>query len=374
MKFSKSLFLAFAGLGLFACSNEDVTNGGVEGNATVTVSIKDVISRALELPSTGENGTQLPVEVKSGTITLETGSGSKTIKLSAGDFDDTDKEYTFSQVRNPLKLTVVINNGKKDGLTLAETVNTGLAEPLYAETTEFTRQSETAYTATLQPEHRLARLQFSGIKHVDEDKQCLLKSATLDGLFLNGAVLTEGKTDIKSITATEGEIAESVWNTVTTTWKTDAPVFDVIEDGTTFLTDQTGWPRQTSDQTPKNQCYAYNIIPAGEGETVTTLPKLTLSFSNVTVKDDVIASESTVRFATVKKYKVVGDYSSLGDAGVDILTGEIKTFKAGYIYNINNLIVDDEDMGTTPEGGKDATLTATVSVQPWTLVNGSVEW
>lgn len=27
MKISKSLFLAFAGLGLFACSNEDVTSG-----------------------------------------------------------------------------------------------------------------------------------------------------------------------------------------------------------------------------------------------------------------------------------------------------------------------------------------------------------
>ena len=32
MKLSKSLFLAFAGLGLFACSNEDVVeNGGIEG-------------------------------------------------------------------------------------------------------------------------------------------------------------------------------------------------------------------------------------------------------------------------------------------------------------------------------------------------------
>ena len=40
MKISKSLFLAFAGLGLFACSNEDVTeNGGIQGVADVTVKI-----------------------------------------------------------------------------------------------------------------------------------------------------------------------------------------------------------------------------------------------------------------------------------------------------------------------------------------------
>lgn len=40
MKISKSLFLAFAGLGLFACSNEDVTeNGGIEGVKNVVVKI-----------------------------------------------------------------------------------------------------------------------------------------------------------------------------------------------------------------------------------------------------------------------------------------------------------------------------------------------
>lgn len=41
MKISKSLFLAFAGLGLFACSNEDVTteNGIPSGKGAVTSTI-----------------------------------------------------------------------------------------------------------------------------------------------------------------------------------------------------------------------------------------------------------------------------------------------------------------------------------------------
>ena len=39
MKISKSLFLAFAGLGLFACSNEDVTENGVQGEASISVKI-----------------------------------------------------------------------------------------------------------------------------------------------------------------------------------------------------------------------------------------------------------------------------------------------------------------------------------------------
>lgn len=41
MKFSKSLFLAFAGLGLFACSNEEVVteSGNMDGNGVVEVKI-----------------------------------------------------------------------------------------------------------------------------------------------------------------------------------------------------------------------------------------------------------------------------------------------------------------------------------------------
>ena len=116
--------------------------------------------------------------------------------------------------------------------------------------------------------------------------------------------------------------------------------------------------------------YGYNILPCGVGETVTTLPKLTLCFSNVTLKSGVEGSTSNYRFAKVGKYVVSGDTSGL--EGIE--DGEIKAFKAGYIYNITGLTVDDEDMGETPDGGKDATLTATVTVTPWKLVNGTVEW
>ena len=77
------------------------------------------------------------------------------------------------------------------------------------------------------------------------------------------------------------------------------------------------------------------------------------------------------RFATVAKYKVTGDHTGLEGVSED---GTIKTFKAGYIYNITGLDVDDEDLGYTPGGGKNATLVATVEILPWTLVNGTVEW
>lgn len=86
MKLTKSLFLAFAGLGLFACSNEDVTdNGGVQGNATVTVTINDVISRMVTDPTTGTDNTAFPVEITSATLTLDAGSGQVTKDLVKDD-------------------------------------------------------------------------------------------------------------------------------------------------------------------------------------------------------------------------------------------------------------------------------------------------
>ena len=51
-----------------------------------------------------------------------------------------------------------------------------------------------------------------------------------------------------------------------------------------------------------DQCYAYNIFPAGVGEEVTTLPKFTVYFTNAKIKTDVIdVVKSDYRFATVAK-------------------------------------------------------------------------
>lgn len=350
MKLTKSLFLAFAGLGLFACSNEDVTdNGGIQGGSTVTVNISDVVSRALETPTTGNNKQEFDVTIESAKLTLEAGAGGTTVDIK-DQLSNGAGTITFSEVRNPTKLTLVINSGIENGLELAKVVGTGLAEPLYATTTTFNQDAEdaTKYTATLVPKHRLARLQFSGIDFNTVGSS--YTSLHLDGIYLNGAIVKEGETGNK-LTADE----VGAWTTVQD-WS--AAVFDeinktVIGEGA----DEGPWPTD-------GQCYAYNILPNGKD-----LPKLTVCFSNA-VQPNVVGA-GNVRYARVATYKIKGAAEGLEGVAEN---GTIEEFVAGYIYNITDLTMEDEDLGPTPEGGEDITLTATVTVTPWTLINGTVDW
>ena len=89
MKISKSLFLAFAGLGLFACSNEDVTENGVQGGADVTVTVNPQGlsrgSRAIDPsnPINGVNGDEQDVDINSIVVKLTAGVGSNEQKFTS---------------------------------------------------------------------------------------------------------------------------------------------------------------------------------------------------------------------------------------------------------------------------------------------------
>lgn len=198
MRFSKSLFIAFAGLGLFACSNEDVTNnGGVEGNAVVAVKIQDpAMSRNIAADAWGT--TEVKLESVKLVLTAQTGGDTKTFQ--ATDYQDRAalldavNKHQFEGVRNPSKMEVFINTEKSSGWELGEIVNKGLAEPLYASAAanQFTGGKDTdgdgikEYTVSLTPEHTVARLEFGGIKHIHTaQKECMFKTINIDGLFLN---------------------------------------------------------------------------------------------------------------------------------------------------------------------------------------------
>ena len=379
MKFSKSLFLAFAGLGLFACSNEDVTNGGVEGNANVAVGINlsnltgDIAKRSVEAGNETPTGSgTVAVTLKNITLTLESLTG----KAQTYSFNEDELKanpnsltHTFSQVRNPNKISVSINGGTADQLHLKDIYNVGLAAPLYAETREFGTATEQkgilTYNVTLAPQHEIALLEFKGIKHEEHSSEtCLFDKLHFDGIFLNSVILHE---------VTVGEGNYDTWAEAKD--DVNAPTWSEIN--ASFL--------ESAGQTPKfpaedNKCYAYNIFPEiGQDN----LPKLTLCFSGVELSEgQAIAgwAPGNPLYAAVSKYKLNG-IDEDGKVSAENQTkyavdenGYLKAFKPGYVYKFNGLAVPDEAFGPTPEGGEDAQVIANVEILPWNVVEGEVEW
>lgn len=120
MKLTKSLFLAFAGLGLFACSNEEVNEGNnLQGNGVVEVKIVSPsdMSRALVDATKGDD----PVLVKGSiTVKLTATSGVQTATISSEDINGGEHTVKFWDVTGPSKIEAYINNGDQviDGVSI----------------------------------------------------------------------------------------------------------------------------------------------------------------------------------------------------------------------------------------------------------------
>lgn len=365
---TKSLLLAFAGLGLFACTNEDLKNGVADGNAVVSVKIDEpTLSRAID-ESIYSSATDVTLNSIELVLTAQTGGAKMKFTPNEDEarnaFLNRVKEYQFEGVRNPSKMEVFINTEKSSGWTLTDVLNTNLAEPLYASSTNFISKGDTdgdqidEYEVTLAPAHTVARLEFGGIKHIHTaSKPCMFATINIDGIFMNNvAGATNGITN---------------WATA----QTNTPVHSVIgtEDEPVEFAEEQTWPAG-------DKCYGYNILPVTEGE----LPVLTVCFSNITIDKSkpeysgvIWGNTDKFGYATVKNYKLSGTdannetYKTAFGVGED---GIITKFPAGYIYQVKSLEIPDEAIGTTITGGEDVHVYAVVTVNPWTIVQGSVEW
>lgn len=372
MRFSKSLFVAFAGLGLFACSNEDVTNeSGAEGNASVSVEIKlpKVITEGRSgngivagNATTGTTGTTTPLQVNNITVTLHAASGKQE--------DQTLKEsgtVTFQNVRNPQSIEVSVNGGTTEKLTIAGINTAGLAAPLYGTSNSFTKKGESTYQVSVTPAARYARLELSNISHAkaESEQGCIFQTATIAGMFLDNLWVTEGSNAGKIAVSAD----KSIWDNIKTETYA-SPTWSAI--GADFLGQNATWP------TGDNQCFAYSVFEPG-----TDMPKLVfvLDGTNLALKQGVSImgwNAGEELYASVGKYKYSGNLQDLTEEdkakyGIDNL-GYITSFKAGNIYKISGIAIPDGAWGPTPEGGTDVTVEATVTVLPWTVVEGTVEW
>lgn len=375
MKISKSLFLAFAGLGLFACSNEDVTtSNSVEGNAVVSVKLvlgNDILSRAggvnvgLSNPTTDTQG-KTPVVINSLKLKLTAAQGGKEETFTAKDGSTIMQQveaYEFKGVVSPTKMEVFINGDENAAWTFDAVAETGLAVPMYASTGDFIKSDggaddgATHYEVTLAPANRFARLEFSGIQHDDESESCTYAAGlNFQGLYLNNIIRStaDATTVTKSSNWTEAQ-AKTLYTTV----------------GEEFVTNKT-WPEAVQSQ---DKCYGYTII-AGDGKTI---PELNLWFTNVEYADAEtnnhhwVSPVPNTACVTVAKYKLAeatgADIKSVIDTNSD---GFIDTFAAGYVYRFTNMVVKDENLH--PGDGEVHVIVAEVTVEDWKTVDGTVEW
>ncbi len=373
MRFTKSLLVAFAGLGLFACSNDDdVTKTMPEGNGAVTVKIMAPQARGLETPTPG-NGN---ITVGGGdlTVKLTHNGGEMTAIVPAEQVKGGEALVKFWNVTNPTKLTVSRNGGKAGDKTTTEITDLQQeAEliPVYGETTTFTPTAENdkpnaddaivdegdndgddkkvfqMYTANVDMTIPVGRLEISGIKHVkhpaEKEDKCKFTTLTIDGIYLDNVKKTANGTVTDYYFDAEAEQKGA-------TGTAEAILKDAISaQNNNFMTPDAVWPAVAD-----NQCYAYNFFP---GANKTENPILKIYFKTATGADTPV---SQPRYAVIENYK--------NESGDPI------TLEAGKIYRITDATLYDKNI-TGSEGGETLYgVTVTVTEATWTPVDITVDW
>lgn len=325
MKLSKGLFLAFAGLGLFACSNEDVNEGGINGDATVGVHISGVASRA--------DGTE-PVDVNTITVTLTASSAEQNLSQTFETIDEANS-FKWTKVRNPRSITVSVNGGKDDSesYTIQEVQKDDYTAPLYGTTSTYTTASDMdgtplyTYSLTL-TNTTIARVEFSNISHGQDQHEnlgCYFSTINWNGIFLN---------NIKE-SSNGSEQTYTSWDDVNVVLK------KTIEGS--FL----NWASTTT--------YAWNIFPG--------TPTLTFSFKDITLANGVSGNT----FVDGNGYAAVTGYKTTDGT-------PITSFEAGKIYRITGIEIEDSYIGGTVDPTKPVNVQAVVTITDWSVVSGTVTW
>lgn len=363
MKFSKSLLWAFAGLGLFACSNEEVVpeGGSMEGNGVVEVKIvtPNSMSRTLVDATPGNNGDKVQVKgTMSIKLTAGTGTATQTVELDGKGTGTTTVK--FWGVQKPTKIEAWVNDGDKvgDGTSIINASAPAMqampeAIPAYgsSETLTLTGRMETnegksyeMYTTSVAVKIPVARLEVSGIKHVthptSDEATCKYDDLTIDGIYLDKILATKGATSVTDYKYPEVVGGEGVT-------AIPAPILWDEIDGD-FLATGAVWP-ETADPA---KAYAFNFYP-----NAAQMPILKIYFENATASD-LDNPVSQPRYAVIKSYN--------GDSAFK--------FEAGKIYRITDVTLSDKNIIGDEEGNNQYGVDVTVTEAQWTIVDTTAEW
>lgn len=378
MKLTKSLFLAFAGLGLFACSNEDVAenNQFPEGNGVVSVKIVTPETLTKAMPEEPSAGTTESVKVVGNiTIALDATEGGTTHTLTQQEIAQGATTVKFWNVKNPTKVRVYMNGAPADGnysevsiLDLqsapADIAAYGEVVPTLTDKTESPEDDTQTvknegneegdagkkyqmYTANVTMEIPVARLEVSGIAHKEHtapDETCEYGTLTIDGIYLDNVKATGvGTFDDYKFTGDEaGSGADAILA---------YSILSTPEGNNNFMDFDKVWPEA-------GKAYAFNFYP---GASAAQNPVLKIYFANAEEAEGA-EPKSSPRYAMITKYVAQG-------AGAD---GEALTLQAGKVYRIQNAILDDKNIIGDEGGNTYYGVTVEVTEATWTVqtING----
>lgn len=384
MKFSKSLLWAFAGLGLFACSNEEVVDNTQlpDGVGAVTINIvSPSMSRAIV---DGTTATSVPVTGEV-TIKLEATTGSGSIKLSTEELAE-QSSVTFWNVKEPKKITVSMNGGKASYADDAPTIFTSepAGVPAYGEVgeTDITLSSTTAspgnkggadyetgansgdenktyqlYTASVKLAIPVARLEVSGIQHITDTHatgDCAYKTLKIAGVYLDnvyatGAGVTYASGAFPCATGAPTDYSyDGTHGTGTAAILKDAAT--VID----FLTANQTWPETDG------KAYAYYFYGADGAD---KLPKFKIYFSE-SESQDATSPLPAPRYAMITSYKQTSENGG----------GQITKFEPGHIYRITSAKLTDENIIGDEGGNTLYGVEVTVEEAEWKVETIDAEW
>lgn len=385
MKFSKSLLWAFAGLGLFACSNEEVVDNTQlpDGVGAVTINIvSPSMSRAIV---DGTTATSVPV-TGNVTISLEATTGSGSIDLSTEELAE-QSSVTFWNVKEPKKITVSMNGGKASYADDAPTIFTSepAGVPAYGEVGQnaITLSSTTAspgdkggadyetgansgdenktyqlYTASVKLAIPVARLEVSGIQHITDTHatgDCAYKTLKIAGVYLDNVYATGAGVTYASgaFPCATGAPTDYSYDGTHGTG-TAAILKDAAATVTDFLTANQTWPETAG------KAYAYYFYGAdGAGN----LPIFKIYFNQSEAKDATHPLPAP-RYAMITSYKQTAENGG----------AQITKFEPGHIYRITSAKLTDENIIGDEGGNTLYGVEVTVEEAAWTVETIDAEW
>lgn len=392
MKMNKFFMLGLAGLAFTACSNEEeISNNGITDLSAVTIKISAPEMTRSVSPATPGDVATVEVTPAQGTtvnITLESSGGTQTINLTPDQWTD-GQIVTFWNVNGPSKVSVSMNGGiaSYDDIDIAlGTPNLQVLPesiPVYGETQTFiaTTTSVTPgnytttgddhqtgaaadgsdddktyqlYTASVNLEIPVARLEVSGIKHAHTlpNADCQYAELTIDGVYLD------------NIKPKDGEQRNDYQFSTNTGTGDEAILKDEIQNSPSFL-DGSVWP-----QTIENvaQAYAFNFYGPSEAEINAAEndeakqalnPKFKIYFKKATAaagKDPVLAP----RYAMITNYKDTEGNSII--------------LENGHIYRIVEAELTDDNIIGDEGGNTLAAVEVTVVEANWTVLTIEADW